>query len=102
MDFEAPHELVIDLGAQRTIRGLRYLARQDGSFNGGFKDFDLTIGDTPGQFGEPTLMGAFKKTKEPQEATCKAAKGRYVRIRVLPEVGGGPWASASEIGIIGE
>ena len=97
-----PHELVIDLGAQRTVRGLRYLARQDGSFNGGFKDFDFTIGDTPGQFGEPTLKGAFKKTKEPQEAACKATKGRYVRIRALSEVGGGPWASASEIGIIGE
>ena len=97
-----PHELVIDLGAQHTIRGFRYLARQDNGFNGAFKDCDLTISDTPDSFGEPALRTTFKKTKDPQEATCKPARGRYVRVRALSEVSGGPWASAAEIGIIGD
>ena len=40
------------------------------------------------------------KTRESQDISCAApAKGRYVLLRALSEVTGGPWASAAEIGV---
>ncbi len=36
--LQHPHELVIDLGRRRNIRGFRYLARQDGGWNGAIKE----------------------------------------------------------------
>jgi beta-galactosidase len=39
-----PHRLVIDLGAQRTITGFRYVPRQDNS-SGRIKDYRIYVGD---------------------------------------------------------
>lgn len=97
-----PHELVIDLGRTRTVRGFIYLARQDQSWNGAFKDCEFYISDTPGHFDKPAAKAAFDKTRKPQSVKCEPVKGRYVLVRVLSEVSGGPWASAAEIGVAGE
>ena len=97
-----PHDLVIDLGRPRTVRGFRYLARQDPGWNGAIKECEFAVADTPDGFGEPAIRTTLKKTKEPQEVTCPPVAGRYVRLRALSEVNGGPWASASEVGILGE
>ena len=96
-----PHELVIDLGAQCNVRGFRYLARQDGGWNGAVKDCEFFVSDSATEFGQPILTTAFKKSKEPQEASCDPQVGRYVRVRVLSEVNAGPSASISEFGVIG-
>ncbi|MEZ6057716.1 MAG: sulfatase-like hydrolase/transferase [Planctomycetaceae bacterium] len=97
-----PHTMVIDLGQEYEVSGLRYLARQDGGWNGSFKDCDLSISNDPTTFPEPVTKGTFKKVRTSQELTCEKTKGRYVRIRALSEVNDGPWASAAEIGIIGK
>jgi len=99
---EHPHELVIDLGRRRTVRGFRYLARQDKTWNGAIKDCEVYVGDSPDGFGQPAARATLKKTKEPQEVTFEPVKGRFVRLVALSEVNGGPWASASELGIVGE
>jgi beta-galactosidase len=41
-----PHQLVLDLGSQQTVTGLRYLPRQD-SANGRIKDYRLYFSDKP-------------------------------------------------------
>ncbi len=97
-----PHEIVIDLGGEHTVTGIRYLARQDRSWNGTIKDFEVYVGGDPKRFGKPAAKGRFKKTRKAQEVDFPPVKGRYVMLRALSEVNGGPWASASEIGIIGE
>jgi len=97
-----PHDLVIDLGRKRTVRGFRYLARQDPGWNGTIKDCEFAVAETPDGFDKPAVRATLKKTKEPQEVTCPPVEGRYVRLRALSEVNGGPWASASEMGILGE
>ena len=96
-----PHELVIDLGKPSMIRGFRYMARQDGGWNGALKDVEFSIGDNPQEFDEPILKVTFRKTRSVQDVRCKPVKGRYVRLRALSEVNEGPWASIAEIGIIG-
>lgn len=96
-----PHELVIDLGKSREVKGFRYLARQDGSWNGAFAETEFSISDSKDEFPQPAVKITFKKERGVQSADCApSAKGRYVRIRIMSEVNGGPWASAAEIGVI--
>ena len=69
-----PHELVLDLGRVRTIRGFRYLARQDSGWNGAFAETEFWIGDTPDSFGEvPAATASFAKKKSPQPVDLPAA-----------------------------
>ncbi len=97
-----PHELVIDLGESREISGFRYLARQNGSWNGTFARTEFCVGESPDDFGEPVVTAVFGKMRTPQSADCaEPVRGRYVLVRALSEVNDGPWASAAEIGIVG-
>ncbi len=96
-----PHELVIDLGSEQTIRGFRYLARQDGGWNGTIGKCEFYVGADGKEFGKPVCQATFQKTKESQEVTCPPTKGRYVRMQILTEINGGPWASAAELGVLG-
>ncbi len=96
-----PHELVIDLGKPTEISGFRYLARQDGGWNGVFAKTEFTVSNDKDSFGEATLKTTFEKVKTVQQANLpEPVTGRYVRIRILSEVNGGPWASAAEIGVV--
>lgn len=96
-----PHEIVLDLGAVRTVTGLRYLARQDGGWNGAFGETELYLSNDPDRFpAEPAATTTFKRQRKGQRLDLPAAtSARYVRIRVLSEVNGGPWASAAELGV---
>ncbi len=95
-----PHELVIDLGSSHAIRGIRYLARQDGGWNGAVAECELSVSDSAEDWKDPILKTTFKKLKTPQEASFDAVNGRYVRLRILSEVNGGPWASIAELGLV--
>ena len=97
-----PHELVIDLGAERAIRGFVYLGRQDASWNGAIKDVEFCVSATADQFGAPVAKTVLAKTKEPQTIKCPETKGRYVLLRALTEHGGGNFASVAELGILGD
>lgn len=97
-----PHELVLDLGATVTIRGFRYLARQDNGWNGSLGECEFAVSDDPEAFAEAALTTTFTKTKQAQSVECAPQKGRYVRLRALSEVNGGAWASIAELGVIGE
>ena len=99
---EHPHELVIDLGREYTIRGFRYLARQDSGWNGAVKDCEFYVGGGPDQLDTLAARATLRKVKQAQEITCRPVRGRYVLMRALSEVNGGPWASVSELGVVGE
>lgn len=96
-----PHELVLDLGAVRAVTGLRYLARQDGGWNGAFAETELYLSTDPERFPEaPAATTTFKRLRKSQALDLPApVPARYVRVRVLSENKGGPWASAAEIGV---
>lgn len=97
-----PHELVIDLGARYKISGFRYLVRQDNGWNGAFADTEFSVSDSAESFGDPVATARFAKVRTAQRADCdNAVTGRYVRVRIMSEVNGKPWASAAEIGVVG-
>lgn len=97
-----PHELVIDLGGKRKVSGIRYLARQDGGWNGAIADCEIFLSDSPADFTNPISRTSFTKSRDPQDAKFASATARYLMIRVLSEVNGGPWASIAELGVIGQ
>ncbi|NNE90408.1 MAG: sulfatase-like hydrolase/transferase [Verrucomicrobiales bacterium] len=101
---EPPHELVIDLGKPRKISGFRYLARQDGGWNGSFADTEFYVSDSAEKFPEKPVIGVeFTKKKTAQAADLEEpATGRYVKVVVKSDVTGNGWASAGEIGVIEE
>lgn len=99
---EPPHELVIDLGAERTIRGFVYLGRQDTGWNGAIKEAEFAISSDPNTFGAPVVKVTLAKKKEAQIVECPPTRGRYILMRALSEHGGGTFASCAELGVLGE
>ncbi len=99
---EHPHELVIDMGKPRAISGFRYLARQDAGWNGALGNCEFYVGDSLEDLSQLATKASFKKSKKSQEIRCKTIHGRYVRLRVLSSVTDGPWASISELGVVGK
>ncbi|MHC4875173.1 MAG: sulfatase-like hydrolase/transferase [Planctomycetota bacterium] len=96
-----PHELVIDLAAEYSIRGFHYLARQDGGWNGAIAQCEFSVSNNADTFPPPVVTATFGRTRTAQTATCKPTRGRYVLIRSMSELNGGPWASAAEFGVVG-
>ena len=97
-----PHELVIDLGSSCRVTGFRYLARQDGGWNGSFADTEFYVSNSPTTFNEPVIRTRFIKTRKVQSARAeRPALGRYVKVRVLSEVNGKAWGSAADLGVVG-
>ncbi len=101
---EHPHEIILDLGAPHAISSLHYLARQDGGWNGAFAETEIYVAASADTFPDrPALTTAFAKTKAAQRADLPTpVVGRFVKLRILSEVNGGPWASAAEIAVAGE
>ena len=96
-----PHELVLDLGKSRSIAGFRYLARQDGGWNGAFAETEFYVSDSPDEFAKPAAEATFDKSREVQSVKLSSpASGRYVMVRVLSEVNGNDWASAADIAVV--
>lgn len=97
-----PHELVIDLGAERSVRGFVYLGRQDAAWNGAVKDIEFFVSASPDKFVAPVAKVSLEKSKEPQEIKCPPTKGRYILFRALSEHSANSFATVAEFRIIGE
>ena len=100
-----PHEILIDMGASHQVRGFFYLGRQDKGWNGAFGECEFHVSEdlsTLGKGAKPALTATFERKKSVQKVTIDPIRGRYVLVRALSEVAGGPWASAAEIGVLGK
>ena len=97
-----PHNVVIDLDRNREVSGVRYLSRQDGGFNGGIAKYEIYVSTDGKEFGEPVAVGEFARKRGNQQIVFPSQQARYVKLVVLTEVNGGPWASAAELGVIGK
>jgi lysophospholipase L1-like esterase len=95
-----PHEIQIDLGANRDIVGFRYLPRQDGSTVGNIAHYQFYVSADGANWGAPTAAGTFAPDSSVKEVTFGLRTGRYVRLRALSEVNGLPFAVAAEIQVL--
>ena len=90
-----PHELVIDLGTSKRLRGLLAVPRQSGS-DGRVRDFEISL-----SFDGTTWTGPIARGTCPDDPSFRyvplSGQARFVRLRGLSEVGGGPTMSLAEV-----
>jgi len=90
-----PHELIIDLKASKKIKGLLAVPRQDRS-DGRVRDFEISLSVDGTTWGQPVARGTW-----PDDPSFRyvplSGQARFVRLRGLSEVGGGPTMSLAEV-----
>jgi hypothetical protein len=94
-----PHEIVIDLGAQYNVNGFRYLPRQDGESSGNIAQYAFYVSADGSSWGSPVAQGSFANVGSEQQVSFAPKTGRYIRLRALTEVFGGPWAVVAELNV---
>ena len=93
-----PHDLVVDLGAQRRVEGLLYIPRQE-SPNGRIKDFEVRASDDGKVWSAPLAAGRWTNDPSFKHVALPGTLARYVQLRGLSEVEGRPFMSAAELSI---
>ncbi len=96
-----PHEIWIDTGVVRTLCGFTYLPRQDGGINGTIRGYEFAVSSNALTWTTVSIGELFATAANLTERAVNFTpiSGRFVRLRSLSEVQGGPWASAAEIGL---
>ncbi len=99
---EHPHWIEIDLGAEIRIAGFSYLPRQDMA-NGRIAEYELSVSRDGDVWEEPVWRGRFPDGKSLQTVRFGGPVAcRFVRLKALSEVNGGPWTSVAELDVIVE
>jgi len=88
-----PHEIRIDLGAEREFSALGYLPRQEGGPNGTIAEYEIHAGDAL------VASGRFKGATDEEFVDFKPVRARVVRLVAKSEVNGKAWASAAELNL---
>jgi hypothetical protein len=97
-----PHEIVLDLGAVRTLVGVRYKGRE-GMPNGRVDRYEVRVLRSLDAKGPPAAAGRLENHDRWQEIRFGASvAGRYLVFTALSEVNGNPWTSAAELEPLGE
>lgn len=85
-----PHTIEVDLGASYNVGCVYALPRPTGS-NGRIAQYEIVIG------GVVVASGTWADTSAEQSACFTPRATRYVTLRALSEVNGGPWTSLAEL-----
>jgi endo-alpha-N-acetylgalactosaminidase len=96
-----PHEIRINLGAQYTITGFRYLPRQGATINGRIANYQFYVSLDGVSWGNAVASGTFPNTSAEQTVTFANVPARFVRLRALSEVNGSPITSVAELNVLG-
>jgi phospholipase C len=99
-----PHHIILDLGAVRTVYGIRYLPRQDGKLNGTIVGYEVYVSlDRDAWDSTPWMRGSWDPTAAAKiEVRSNGQSGRYLKLVATSAPDNRPWTSAAEIQIIGE
>ena len=95
-----PHELQINLGSVYAVSGFKYLPRQDGSSVGNIAQYQFYVSADGTNWGTAVATGTFPNTATEQQVLFTAKTGQYVRLRVISEVAGLPYAAVAEINVV--
>jgi hypothetical protein len=96
-----PHEVVIALGGEYTVRGFRYLPRQDGKTDGMVGRYSFYVSEDGKDWGKAVATGTFSRDIAEQEVTFPGKEGSFVRFVAHSDVNGKPWTSVAEITVLG-
>src|SRR5262244_2473868 len=96
-----PHTLVLDLGGQYQVDGVRYLPRQDGTLNGTIAGYQFYVSADGTTWGTAVATGTFAADTTEKTVRFTAKAGRYVRLVAMSEINGNAWTSAAELNVFG-
>jgi alpha-L-fucosidase len=98
-----PHSLAIDLGAEHTLTGFTYLPRTEGS-NGTIVDYRFRVSLDGLTWTTTIQSGSFANiAANPTQQLVRfesPVRARYVELTATSAVGGKPWASVAELGVL--
>jgi hypothetical protein len=95
-----PHEMVIELEERVSVKGFKYLPRQDMA-NGWISKYELYLSDDAANWGEPEATGTFPRGRNQQKVLFgKPKEARYVRFVALAGFDGQVFASIAEFDLI--
>ncbi|MGH8027541.1 MAG: NPCBM/NEW2 domain-containing protein, partial [Pseudoxanthomonas sp.] len=78
------HEWVVGFGERRLIDGIELAPRNDQHWkHGQVRDYEIYLGDSNGEWGEPVKRGRLALQQGPQRIDFPAHAGRLLRFRVL-------------------
>lgn len=97
-----PHWVDFDAGDVKSIRGVRYLPRQDGNTTGNVKDYEIFVSNDAENWGTPVAKGTFSGRGQQTVMFDSPVKGRYIRFMALSAQDGRDYASGSEFEVIAE
>jgi hypothetical protein len=100
-----PHEIVIDLGEEINITGLKILPRQDNNKNGWIEEYEIYITKDSNVWGEPSAKGKFDFSSEEKivqlcDEKNKPLNCRYIKLKALSGFVNDPYTSIAEIGFL--
>ena len=99
-----PHEIQIDLGANYNITGFQYLPRQDQVSSGNIDNYEFYVSMDGYTWGSAVSTGWLftnASDKSQKQVAFSGFVGRYVRLRAMSEVKGGPWTNVAEFNVLG-
>jgi len=99
-DDPMPHELIVDLGREIPLQGIKYLPRQDQS-NGRIAQADVFTSVRSGDWGKALGHLQGQDRRELQEVLFpQTTSARYLRLVIRSEVNNRPFAAVAELDII--
>ena len=91
-----PHELVVDLGEPRRVDGLLAIPRAEPA-DGRVGRIEVSLSADGTTWGEPVAQGTWPDDPGFRYVPLGGRVARFVRLRGLAEVGGGPTMSLAEL-----
>jgi hypothetical protein len=95
-----PHELVIDLGRELTLRGITCLPRQDQS-NGRIAQVEAFCSNSVESWGSAVAIALWSDSEKLQTIEFRqTTTARYLKLAIKSEVNGNPFAALAELEVI--
>ena len=92
-----PHWVDFDIGELKSLKGVSYLPRQDGSRNGDVRGYEIFVSRDGKDWGKAIAAGEFSEGKAEKRVLFPApVEARYVRFRALSSQNGQIFASGAE------
>lgn len=111
-DTACPHEIVIELDREVTVKGFLYKPLQDGRSIGRIADYAWYVSRDPDDFGEPVVEGTFDSNADPKRIqlgwvndgfnSTRSKQGKYIRFVARSCYGDIQMATIAEMDIITE
>ena len=95
-----PHWVDFDCGSVKTLKGFKYLPRQD-SRNGNIRQYSIQVSDDGNKWSQPVCEGEFANDqKEKRVLFEKPVSARFVRFNALSSQDGQDFATGAEFSIL--